>query len=78
VTKLKQQEGANLLIYGHGLLGQTLLKERLLDVLDISIHPLFLGRGKLLFREAEDAKFKLIATKSFSKGIVKLTYEPQY
>ena len=78
VTKLKQQEGANLLIYGHGLLGQTLLKERLLDVLDISIHPLFLGRGKLLFREGEDAKFKLIATKSFSKGIVKLTYEPQY
>ena len=43
VTKLKQQEGANLLIYGHGLLGQTLLKECLLDVLDISIHPLFVG-----------------------------------
>ena len=55
-----------------------MLKERLLAVLDISIHPLFLGRGKLLFREGEDAKFKLIATKSFSKGIVKLTYEPQY
>jgi len=78
VTKLKQQEGANLLIYGHGLLGQTLLKECLLDVLDISIHPLFVGHGKLLFREGEDAKLKLIATKSFSKGIVKLTYEPQY
>jgi dihydrofolate reductase len=30
VTKLEQQEGANLLIYGHGLLAQTLLKERLL------------------------------------------------
>ncbi len=37
VTRLKQQEGGDLLIYGHGLLGQTLLKHHLLDVLDLSI-----------------------------------------
>jgi dihydrofolate reductase len=78
VRKLKQQEGGDLLIYGHGLLGQTLLRERLLDVFDISIHPLFVGRGKIPFRDGEDKQFKLIATKSFSKGIVKVTYEPQY
>jgi dihydrofolate reductase len=77
VTRLKQQGGANLLVYGHGLLGETLLKERLLDVLDISIHPIFVGSGKMLFREGEHAKLKLVATKSFS-NIVKLTYEPQY
>jgi dihydrofolate reductase len=77
VSKLKRRGSGNLLIYGHGLLGQTLLKERLLDVLDISIHPVFLGSGKLLFREGEYAKLKLVATKSFS-NIVKLTYEPQY
>jgi hypothetical protein len=34
--------------------------------------------GKVFFREGEEAKLKLVATKSFSKGIVKLTYEPQY
>jgi dihydrofolate reductase len=78
VTKLKQQEGGNLLILGHGLLGETLLKHHLLDVLDISIHPLVVGRGKLFFRESENAKLRLVATKSFSKGLVKLTYEPQY
>jgi dihydrofolate reductase len=77
VSKLKQQDGGNLLVYGHGLLGQTLLKERLLDVLDISIRPIFMGSGKLLFREGESSKLKLVATKSFS-NIVKLTYEPQY
>jgi dihydrofolate reductase len=43
VSKLKRRGSGNLLIYGHGLLGQTLLKERLLDVLDISIHPFFWG-----------------------------------
>jgi dihydrofolate reductase len=77
VTKLKRQEGGNPLVYGHGLLEQTLLKERLLGVLDISIHPVLVGSGKLLFREGEYAKFKLVATRSFS-NIVKVTYEPQY
>jgi dihydrofolate reductase len=77
VTKLKQQEGRDLLIWGHGLLAETLLKQHLLDVLDLSIHPLVVGRGRLFFREGENAKLKLLATKSFSK-IVKLTYEPQY
>ena len=78
VTRLKQQEGRDLLIYGHGLLGETLLKHHLLDVLDLSIHPLVVGRGKQFFREDEYTKLRLVAAKSFSKGIVKLTYEPQY
>jgi dihydrofolate reductase len=77
VTKLKQGEGRDLLVFGHGLLGETLLKHQLLDVLDLSIHPVVVGRGKLLFREEASAKLKLVATKSFSQ-IVKLTYEPQY
>jgi dihydrofolate reductase len=77
VTKLKEQDGGDLLVYGHGMLGETLLKSRLLDVLDVSIHPIFLGAGKLLFREGDTARMKLVATKTFSK-IVKLTYEPQY
>jgi dihydrofolate reductase len=78
VTKLKQQEGRDLLIYGHGLLAETLLKHHLLDVLDLSIHPLVLGQGKQFFRQGETAALRLVATKGFSKGIVNLTYEPQY
>ncbi len=76
VTKLKQQDGGDLLILGHGLLGETLLKHRLLDVLDVAIHPVLVGRGKPFFREDQAVKLKLAATKSFSK-IVKITYEPQ-
>jgi dihydrofolate reductase len=78
VTKLKKQEGGNLLIWGHGLLAETVLKHHLLDVLDLSIHPLVLGRGKLFFRESQSATFRRVAAKTFTKGIVKLTYEPQY
>jgi hypothetical protein len=36
------------------------------------------GQGKQFFREGEYARLRLVTTKSFSKGIVKLTYEPQY
>ncbi len=78
VTRLKQQEGRDLLIYGHGLLAETLLKHHLLDVLDLSIHPLVLGQGKRLFWQGESAALKLVGTKTFSKGIINLTYEPQY
>lgn len=78
VTRLKQQEGRDLLLYGHGLLAQTLLKHRLLDVLDLSIYPLVVGQGKQFFREDENVTLRLVAAKNFSKGIVKLTYEPQY
>jgi|SRR5215472_13534907 len=77
VTKLKQQDGRDLLIWGHGLLAETLLKRHLLDVLDISIYPVVAGRGKPFLRAGQNANLKLVTTKSFSKGIVKLTYEPQ-
>jgi dihydrofolate reductase len=77
VTKLKQQDGGPLLVFGHGLFAQALLKTRLLDVLDLSIHPFIAGSGGLLFHQDQAAAMKLTATKSFS-NIVKLTYEPQY
>lgn len=77
VTKLKQQEGGDLLVLGHGFFGETLLKQRLIDVLDLAIHPVLVGNGKPFFREGQTVELKLAATKSFSK-IVKVTYEPQY
>jgi len=78
VTQLKQQHGGNLLIWGHGLLAETLLKHHLIDVIDLSIHPLVLGRGKLFFRDDQHATLRLVAAKAFARGIVKLTYEPHY
>jgi dihydrofolate reductase len=76
-AKLKQQDGGPLLVFGHGLFARALLKARLLDVLDLSVHPFIAGSGGLLFQQDQAAAMKLTATKSFS-NIVKLTYEPQY
>src|SRR5713101_6880720 len=70
VTRLKQQEGRDLLIYGHGLLGETLLKHHLLDVLDLSIHPLILGHGRQFFREDENAKLRLFRANGAARLLV--------
>src|SRR5262249_48899556 len=73
-AKLKEQEGRDLVIYGHGRLGQTLLENGLLDQLKVWIHPLFVGPGQLLFRDGRTAKLKLETTRTLRSGTVVLTY----
>jgi dihydrofolate reductase len=74
-AKLKQQDGKDLVIYGHGRLGQTLLEKNLLDELKLWVHPLFVGRGKILFQEGEQMKMKLATTKTLGTGVVVLNYQ---
>ena len=76
-AKLKQQDGNDLVIYGHGLLGQTLLESHLLDELKLWIHPLMVGRGQLLFREGGQTRLKLVATKNLGTGVLVVTYQPE-
>ena len=77
VAKLKQEDGGDLLTYGHGILTQTLLAHGLIDVIDVSVYPVLLGEGKPLGINNEHVPLKLVGTRTFSR-IVKLTYEPQY
>ena len=77
VTRLKQQDGGDLLIFGHGRLGETLLRAQLTDVIDLSVYPVLAGRGQQFFRDGQAAKVRLDAVKTFSK-IVKMTYELQH
>ena len=75
-AKLKQQEGQDLIIYGHGLFGQTLLKHQLLDELRFSVQPVIVGSGKLLFREGETATLELVSARPRANGVVVLSYKP--
>jgi dihydrofolate reductase len=75
-ARLKQQDGQDLVMYGHGPLGQALLEHQLLDELRLFIHPVIVGHGKLLFREGEQTKLKIAATKTLKTGVVAVSYQP--
>jgi dihydrofolate reductase len=77
VRKLKAQASTDLAIYGHGLLAETLLDHGLLDEIRLSVFPLFVGRGKLLFRDGQHAALRLLETTPLPTGIVVQRYQPQ-
>jgi dihydrofolate reductase len=77
IAELKRQPGKDVVILGSGALVRSLLADDLLDELRLMIHPLVLGRGKRLFEEGGDRKaLELENSKTFSTGILYLTYRP--
>jgi dihydrofolate reductase len=76
VSKLKEQPGKDIGIVGSGALVRWLLRENLLDELSLMVHPIVLGRGERLFEEGGDQKaLELVDSKTFSTGVVHLTYQ---
>ena len=77
IARLKRQPGKNIGITGSVTLVQSLLEQDLLDELGLMIHPVVMGSGKRLFEEGGDPKkLKLVESKTFSTGVVYLTYQP--
>lgn len=79
VSKLKQEDGQDLLVFGSGDLVQTLRQHDLIDTYRLMVHPLILGRGKHLFRfreKSEQETLRLVETKTFSSGVLVLSYQP--
>jgi dihydrofolate reductase len=77
VSRLKEQPGKDIGIVGSGALVRSLLAEDLLDDLRLMVHPIVLGRGKRLFEEGGDQKaLELVDSKTFTTGVLYLTYQP--
>ena len=76
VLELKQQAGKDILVGSRSLIIQ-LLNSKLIDELQICIHPVIEGKGLLLFDQITDRiMLKLIKTKSLSSGATVFYYEP--
>jgi len=76
VTRLKQQDGGELALYGHGRLAQDLLEHGLVDELRLSVHPVLVGSGQVLFRDGQKQPLEFAGAKTFGTGVVVLTYHP--
>ncbi len=77
ITKLKNQPGKDIGMTGSATLVRSLLRDGLLDELRLLVHPIVVGRGKRLFPDGVDqAPLKLVDSKTFSTGVLYLTYQP--
>jgi dihydrofolate reductase len=76
VERLKEGDSGDLLIMGSGQLVHALMDAGLIDEYHVFVHPVVVGSGKRLFREGKPVVgLHLIDTKTFSGGVVALTYE---
>jgi dihydrofolate reductase len=76
VVRLKQQPGKDVSITGSGTLVRSLLQDDLLDELRLMVHPVIVGSGTRLFEDGSDQKaLQLVDSKTFSTGVLYLTYQ---
>jgi dihydrofolate reductase len=77
VSKLKQQPGQDIVMYGAGPVAHTLMQHGLIDELRVWVHPIVWGSGKHLFNNASDVPvLRLVGTTTFSSGVIVLAYQP--
>jgi dihydrofolate reductase len=75
VTRLKQQPGQDILIYGTGRLAYTLLQHGLIDEHRLWIVPILWDSGRRIFEGVDPTKLELVDTKILASGTVILTHK---
>ncbi len=76
VERIKLEKGKNIWLFGGAELTNSLISLDLVDEALLSVHPVVLGGGKPLFKESDKRlKLKLVDTKSYSTGLVQLSYK---
>ena len=76
ITKLKSQDGKDILVYGGASFDSSLIKEKLIDEFYLLVVPIVFGNGKTIFKDLKEIqKLTLIESKVFECGLVLLHYE---
>ena len=75
VKRIKSEPGKDIWLFGGADLTASLLNLNLIDEIGMAVHPVILGGGKPLFQDvSRRIELKLVDTKSYSTGLVSLTY----
>lgn len=75
ISKIKDQAGENILIFGSPGASQSLLNEGLIDEFWLFVNPIILGQGMPLFKNVtETTPLKLIESRTFPCGVIALHY----
>ncbi len=77
VPAMKRQEEKDIVIFGSGVLIQSLMQSKLIDEYVLLIHPLVLGSGRKLFPDGGvPVALKHCKTLTTSNGVLVVTYKP--
>ena len=77
ITKLKNQIGKDIAIFGSSNLCVSLIQMGLIDEFRIIVNPVVLGKGHTLFNGLNDKlNLKLLKTRTFNSGNVLFYYQP--
>jgi len=78
ISKLKQEAGKDIAIFGSSDLAVTFIEHGLIDEFRIMVNPIALGKGKSLFKGLKTELYlKLTKTRTFKSGNILLYYEPK-
>lgn len=76
VQRLKALPGKDIWMFGGASLNDSLMKAGLIDEIGLAVHPILLGKGKPFFSDyGKRIKLKLSDCKTYSSGLVYLTYQ---
>ena len=75
ITKLKKQDGSDIIVYGGATFVSSLIKHGLIDELHLFINPAAIGSGLSIFDGRQN--LRLAKASPFDCGIVVLKYEPK-
>lgn len=80
IKRLREKPGKDIIVYGSGKLVTSLVNSGLVDEYQLWLHPVILGKGKLLFnpdsyREHGRVYMQMVNIRTFSSGVVILYYQ---
>jgi dihydrofolate reductase len=74
ISRIKNESGGDIEIFGSAKLVQSLTQYGLIDEFNLLVFPVILGSGMRLFAEGKKLPMILVETQRFSKGVVQLRY----
>jgi dihydrofolate reductase len=78
ITRLKNQDGKDLIAYGGATFVSALIQHGLVDDYHLFINPTAIGRGLAIFKDLMSKQsLKLVKSTAFDCGIVILNYQPE-
>ena len=78
ITKLKNQPGGDIIVYGGATFVSALIKAGLIDDYHLFVNPAAIGSGMAIFKDLnEKLHFTMTKSVSFECGIIVLNYSPK-